>query len=309
MSEVGSRSGSTRSACLVKRTRPSRKGGIVSCTTSTVRTSASASKSKSFCGPKQEASQHCWTWLTSVLLSSDTARSPNHTVALCDAGVGAPPMLVQDEEDLMQTHLTGTDDARGEQPVLLPRIDVLLHLACPLGLQQWKMVLVPGVLLAQAVVVRPIKRTCISRCQRPAATADLRKGHGAAITAREPLLHLSSPLVEQLLITHEGVVRLINATTFLLSAVDRVRSMTCAYDCFAVQCVTESRQCSHHASGTSDRLGASHDLLQSIRLAALVCVKRCSTAASPVIPIPIQLLFVGLPLGVQQAVRLAAQLG
>ncbi len=52
MSEEGSRSGSTRSACLVKRTRPSRKGGIVSCTISTVRTSLSASKSRSFCNDK-----------------------------------------------------------------------------------------------------------------------------------------------------------------------------------------------------------------------------------------------------------------
>ncbi len=98
------------------------------------------------------------------------------------------------------------------------------------------MVLVPGVLLAQAVIVWPIKQICKSRCQRTAATADLRKGHGAAITAREPLLHLASPLVEQLLITDKGVVRLIDATAFLLPAVDRVSSTirALACNCFAV---------------------------------------------------------------------------
>lgn len=37
ISDEASFSGSTKSACLVKRTRPSRKGGMVSCTTSTVR--------------------------------------------------------------------------------------------------------------------------------------------------------------------------------------------------------------------------------------------------------------------------------
>mmetsp|Transcript_31606 Transcript_31606/g.56565 ORF Transcript_31606/g.56565 Transcript_31606/m.56565 type:complete len:329 (-) Transcript_31606:351-1337(-) len=47
MSELGSRNGSTGPVCLVKITRPSRKGGLVSWTSSTVFTSESLSKSKS----------------------------------------------------------------------------------------------------------------------------------------------------------------------------------------------------------------------------------------------------------------------
>ena len=54
---------------------------------------------------------------------------------------------------LMRTYLAGTDDARGKQPILLPRIDVLLHLACPLGLQHMENGTRARVLLAQAVVV------------------------------------------------------------------------------------------------------------------------------------------------------------
>ena len=60
MSEVGSRIGITAWLCFVKDTRPSRKGGLVSCTISTARTSLSLVKSVSTCAAHRACSDRAF---------------------------------------------------------------------------------------------------------------------------------------------------------------------------------------------------------------------------------------------------------
>ena len=76
MSEVGSRMGITAWLCLVKDTRPSRNGGLVSCTIRTARTSLSLLKSVSTCSAQRSACQEqgqalpvsLSTWRSSLLM-------------------------------------------------------------------------------------------------------------------------------------------------------------------------------------------------------------------------------------------------